>query len=151
MITRILLFAFAALTLLGAAAAQTWEPMRGVANPKQAHVDYMLKCQGCHRIDGRGDDISNPAMNGKLAAFLTVKGGREFLAQVPGVATVDLDDARLADVLNWTLYRFDRANMPVDFTPYSAEEIAQLRKSPLRTERSITRAALIAKMQSGKH
>ncbi|OYX93921.1 MAG: hypothetical protein B7Y74_08440, partial [Novosphingobium sp. 35-62-5] len=31
-------------------------------DPKQARIDYMLKCQGCHRPDGGGDDRSNPPM-----------------------------------------------------------------------------------------
>lgn len=82
--------------------------MPGVTNAGQAHLDYKLKCQGCHRPDGSGDMISNPPMNGKVAKFLHVAGGREFLGRVPGVATVDLDNDRLSNVLNWTLYRFDR-------------------------------------------
>ena len=125
------------------------EPMPGVSNPRQAHVDYMLKCQGCHRPDGSGDDVSNPPMNGKVAKFLHVPGGRAFLGRVPGVATVDLDDARLAAVLNWTLYRFDRGNLPADFKPYSPSEIARLRKAPLRTERAAMRAALVSRMPGG--
>ena len=125
------------------------EPMPGVSNPRQAHVDYMLKCQGCHRPDGNGDDVSNPPMNGKVAKFLHVPGGRAFLGRVPGVATVDLDDARLAAVLNWTLYRFDRGNLPADFKPYLPAEIGRLRKAPLRTERAAMRAALVARMPGG--
>jgi len=60
------------------------------------------------------------------------------------VASVDLNDARLAQLLNWTLQRFDRSNMPADFQPYSASEVAQLRRQPLRLERAATRASLIA-------
>jgi hypothetical protein len=150
MMIRALLFALAGLTFVGAAVARTWEPVPGVIDPQQAHIDYMLKCQGCHRPDGSGDEVSNPPMNGKVARFLSVPGGRQFLGQVPGVATVDLDDARLANLLNWTLYRFDSANIPADFQPYSAEEIADLRKSPLRIERLRIRGALVAKMRGGK-
>ena len=148
---RALLFALAGLTFVDAAVARTWEPLPGVIDPQQAHIDYMLKCQGCHRPDGSGDDVSNPPMNGKVARFLSVSGGRQFLGQVPGVATVDLDDARLANLLNWTLYRFDRDNIPADFKPYSAEEMAHLRKTPLRTERLSARDALVAKIAKSKH
>lgn len=115
----------------------------GVKNPAQARVDYMLKCQGCHRPDGSGDESSNPPLNHQVARFLGVPGGREFLGRVPGVATTDLPDDRLADLLNWTLYRFDAGHVPADFKPYTPEEIGRLRKVPLRLERLETRAALV--------
>lgn len=118
--------------------------MRGVSNPQQARIDYMLKCQGCHRPDGSGDDHSNPPMKHIVARFLSVPGGREFLGRVPGVSTVDLDDVRLANLLNWTLYTFDPAHMPTDFRPYTAKEIGQLRRHPLRLERAPMRAQLVA-------
>ncbi|MBK8629795.1 MAG: cytochrome C [Sphingomonadales bacterium] len=123
--------------------------MPGVIDPAQARLDYMLKCQGCHRPDGSGDAVSNPPMNGKVAKFLHVPGGRAFLGRVPGVATVDLDDTRLSNVVNWTLYRFDRANLPPGFKPYTPAEIGRLRQSPLRTERAGVRAALVAQMPGG--
>ena len=129
--------------------ATSADQLPGVSYPARARIDYMLKCQGCHRPDGNGDDVSNPPMNGKVAKFLHVPGGRAFLGRVPGVATVDLDDARLAAVLNWTLYRFDRGNLPADFKPYSPSEIARLRKAPLRTERAAMRAALVSRMPGG--
>jgi len=122
----------------------------GVTNPVQAHVDYMLKCQGCHRPDGSGNNFNTPPMTGEVARFLAVPGGRAFLARVPGVAQTDLDNIRLAQLLNWTLYRFDRTHVPADFKPYSAEEIGRLRKTPLRLDRVSMRARLIAAMQSMK-
>ncbi|MBN8847777.1 MULTISPECIES: cytochrome C [unclassified Sphingomonas] len=131
--------------------AQQPGAMPGVSNPAQAHVDYKLKCQGCHRIDGSGDDFSNPPMRGTLALFLTVPGGREFIGRVPGVATADLDDARLANLVNWTLYTFDPQHVPASFRPYTAAEIGALRQNPLRLERVETRARLVAGfMQAGK-
>jgi len=124
--------------------------MRGVTSPQQARVDYILKCQGCHRVDGGGDTTSNPPMKNVVARFLAVPGGREFLARVPGVATVDLDDVRLANLLNWTLYTFDPAHMPADFRPYTAHEIARLRRHPLRLERAPERARLVAGFEAEK-
>jgi len=121
--------------------------MPGVAKPERAHSDYILKCQGCHRPDGGGDAVSNPPLNGMVAKFLSVPGGREFLGRVPGVASVDLSDERLADVLNWTLSKFDSANLPTDFRPYSPSEIGQLRQVPLRTERAALRQSLVDQMQ----
>ena len=134
----------------GGAIAASNESYPGVSNPAQARVDYILKCQGCHRPDGSGDAKSNPPMNGIVARFLHVPGGRDYLGRVPGVATVNLDDARLADLLNWTLYRFDRANVPPDFKPYAPAEIGRLRKAPLRTDAAAERRALIRKLEQGQ-
>lgn len=116
----------------------------GGHDAEQAHVDYMLKCQGCHRPDGSGDEQSAPPLQGVVARFLTVPGGREFLGRVPGVATANLDDMRLANLLNWTLYRFDAGHVPTDFHPYTPAELAQLRQNPLRAERIATRGRLVA-------
>lgn len=143
---KLVLLALAGLVALSATlGAQASErAMPGVVNPRQAHQDYILKCQGCHRPDGGGDDRSNPPMRGIVARFLTVPGGRAFIGQVPGVATVDLDDRRLADLVNWTLYTFDAEHLPIDFRPYSATEIAALRRKPLRLDRVAARARLVA-------
>jgi hypothetical protein len=116
----------------------------GVRDAYQARTDYQLKCQGCHRPDGSGDARSNPPMRGIVARFLGVPGGREFIGRVPGVATVDLPDDRLANLVNWTIYRFDRGHVPQDFQPYTAEEIGRLRRNPLRLERAAMRASLVA-------
>lgn len=143
---RLALALAAVLVVLAAGAGvEAGEPvMRGVSNPQQARIDYILKCQGCHRPDGGGDERSNPPMKNVVARFLQVPGGREFLGRVPGVSTVDLDDVRLANLLNWTLYTYDPAHMPADFRPFTAQEIGSLRRHPLRLERAPLRARLVA-------
>lgn len=128
----------------GAAVRADEAAIPGVSDAYQARTDYQLKCQGCHRPDGGGDDHSNPPMRGIVARFLTVPGGREFIGRVPGVATVDLPDDRLANLVNWTIFRFDPAHVPQNFRPYTAEEIGRLRQNPLRLERAATRARLVA-------
>ena len=85
-----------------------------------------------------------PIRRAIVAQFLGVPGGREFIGRVPGVATVDLPDHRLANLVNWTIYRFDPAHVPADFKPYTPEEIGRLRQNPLRLERAATRARLVA-------
>ena len=82
-------------------------------------------------------------MNGAVAKFLQVEGGREFLIQVPGVATADLDSERLAALVNWTLYRFDPLHLPEGFQPYAASEVESLRQNPLRLERAAKREQLM--------
>ena len=124
--------------------------MAEVTYSKEISRLYQAKCQGCHRPDGTGDLTSTPPLAGEVAKFLAVPEGREFLGRVPGVASVNLSDERLAEVLNDTLYRFDAAHVPADFKPYTAAEIAVLRKAPLRLDRAEKRAALVARLEA-KH
>lgn len=130
--------------LLGAEGRGSVLTTPGVTHPGQARVDYMLKCQGCHNPDGSGNLANTPPLAGEVARFLAVPGGREFLVRVPGVASVDLDDKRLAALLNWTIYRFDPGHVPTHFKPYSPAELGALRQSPLRLERAEVRAGLVA-------
>jgi hypothetical protein len=111
----------ALLVALAAAPAAAYSPA----------VDYALECQGCHRADGRGTPGSVPALAGEVGKFLHVPGGREYLAQVPGVAQAPLDDAATAAVLNWMLHEFGGADVPADFRPYTAAEVGRLRRTPL--------------------
>lgn len=139
----------ASLGAASAAATAAGSAMPGVSNPARARIDYILKCQGCHQPDGGGNMANTPPLKGEVARFLHVEGGREFLARVPGVATVDLDDQRLAEVLNWTLYRFDAGHVPADFRPYTAAEMARLRRAPLRLERADVREKLVSGIRRG--
>lgn len=88
-----------------------------------------------------------PVLKNQLGAFLQVPGGRAYLVQVPGAATSALDDARLADVLNWMLLRFAGISLPVPFNPYKAEEVARLRREPLN-EVAPVREQLLARLNS---
>jgi cytochrome c553 len=131
--------------VMGVAAAQApaADVPPWVMNPQRAWQNWTLNCQGCHRPDGTGSEGTAPSLAGTVAKFLTVPGGREYLGRVPGVATSPLADADLADVMNWMFWRFDKAHLPADFTPFTAAEIGRLRARPLRLEASQMRAALL--------
>lgn len=118
----------------------------GVVSPAQARQNYILKCQGCHGANAADNARSTPPMAGTVSRFLTVEGGREFLVRVPGVATAALNDAELAELLNWTLYRFDPDHLPKGFRPYETAEVSRLRKIPLRTDAAALRAKLIGQI-----
>lgn len=109
-------------------------------------ADYMLSCQGCHLPDGSGFPAHGvPAFPGFVGRFLHVDGGREFLIRVPGVAQSGLPDDRLATLMNWLLKTYSAAELPPDFHPYTASEIAQWRRLPLVDVRA-TRAQLVQRM-----
>lgn len=148
-----LLAATALILAAGAAVAPpvsgSLEPMPGVPNPARARQNWILACQGCHRADATGTPQTTPAMAGFVARFLHAPGGREYLGRVPGVATAALSDEALAEVLNWSLLRFDPAHIPGDFTPYTSAEMGRLRLKPLRTEAAAVRAGLVARFETG--
>jgi hypothetical protein len=106
-------------------------------------TDYQLHCQGCHGPDGSGASGGAPSFRGQVGQFLELGGGREYLLRVPGVTQSELDDARTAAVLNWLLQEFDRANLPRNFVPFSASEVAGHRRAPL-TNVSATRVRLLS-------
>lgn len=121
----------------------------GVTSPERAWQHYVLNCQGCHRPDGTGSEKTSPPLAGLVGTFTRVDGGREYLVQVPGVATSPISDADLAELLNWMLWRFDGDHVPTDFQPYAAAEVGLLRKTPLRTEAPALRELLLRKAQTG--
>jgi hypothetical protein len=124
-----------------ASAADTGPP--GVLDARRAWQQWTLNCQGCHRADGSGSAGTAPGLAGTVARFLSVPGGREYLGRVPGVATSPLSNADLSEVMNWMLWRFDKAHVPANFQPFTAVEIGELRRRPLRMEASQLRAGLL--------
>jgi mono/diheme cytochrome c family protein len=123
------------------------DTLPGVENPARAQVNYMLNCQGCHGADGVGTaDGAVPVMKDFVGNFLSVSGGRAFLVRVPGSANAALSDQQLAEVLNWMLPNISPRQIPADFTPYSAAEVAALRRQPLADVEG-ERARLVARME----
>ena len=118
----------------------------GLGSAETPHVNYMIHCQGCHLEDGAGTEGKVPAIKDFVGNFLRVPGGREYLIQVPGSASSGVDDAGLADILNWILVNLSPNEVPADFEPYTAEEVARLRV-PL-THAGETRARLIDKLNA---
>ena len=100
------------------------------ASAATPHVNYMLHCQGCHLADGPATPgIIPPLVN--AAVFLAAEGGREYLVRVPGVALSTIPDDELAALVNWMLERFSPGQIPDDFEPYTADEVAKYRRRPL--------------------
>lgn len=103
----------------------------GASSTGDPALDYVLHCQGCHQAEGLGLPGAVPQLKDSVAGVATLAGGREYLSRVPGVAQSQLSDEAVAALLNWMLAYFDGANLPKDFPPFTAEEVAPLRKNPL--------------------
>ncbi len=138
----------AAAFMLACSAVHAQAPLpdaAGVQNAQRAWQNWTLNCQGCHRPDGTGSAGTTPSVAGTVGKFLSVPQGREYLTRVPGVATAPLSDVELSEVLNWMLWRFDAQDLPADFVPFTAVEVGNFRKKPLRLEASQMRSELLAK------
>lgn len=108
------------------------------------HVNYMLHCQGCHLPGGIGHPGIVPTLSENVGKFLHIPGGREYLVQVPGSAQSSLDDAQLAEVLNWLIEEFDKKHAPINFRAYTAEEVEKYRAVRIRNVTQI-RTELLSK------
>jgi len=121
----VLVAALTAATLVDKAVA---EPSLQTASTTPAELDYLQFCSGCHQSDGSGS-VGNhiPALPGSVGHFTRTAEGRAFLIQVGGVAQSPISDAAVAALLNWMLPAFDRANLPAEYVPYTAGEVASAR------------------------
>ena len=107
-------------------------------------TDYILNCRGCHGPDGSGLVGAAPSFRGQVGKFLWVPGGREYLIRVPGTAQSELSDARVAALLNWIVREFSPDEVPADFSPYTADEVARHRRPPLSEVDTVRRELLQA-------
>src|SRR5579862_6815251 len=129
----------AALFTAGASQAQTYDAAR-------ARQDWVLNCMGCHTANGSGIPGKVPALRNSLGHFVSLPEGRQFVMRVPGAANSALNDAELANVLNWLLATMNEQSRPASFKPYTAEEIAAHRR-PALTDVARTRMKLVKQLQ----
>jgi mono/diheme cytochrome c family protein len=129
----------AALFIADASQAQAYDAAR-------ARQDWVLNCMGCHTADGSGIPGKVPALRNSLGHFVSLPEGRQFVMRVPGAANSALNDAELANVLNWLLATMNEQSRPASFKPYTAGEIAVHRR-PALTDVARTRMKLVKELQ----
>jgi mono/diheme cytochrome c family protein len=112
--------------------------------PRTAQL-YATNCQGCHGEFG-SSAAEIPTLAGRVGYFTRIPEGRRYLVQVPNVALNVNSDADIAAVLNWLLVTYSRAQLPADFQPYTASEVAELRQARIDVAASRRRVvdALVA-------
>jgi mono/diheme cytochrome c family protein len=119
-----------------------------VAPMPRAAQTYATNCQGCHGdLGSSAREI--PTLAGRVGYFTRLPEGRRYLVQVPNVALNPGSDEDIAAVLNWVLMTYSRAQLRADFRPYTAAEVAELRKTRIDViaERRRIIAALVAARQ----
>ena len=98
---------------------------------RSARGQFVLHCAGCHGVDGAGSPANYVPDLRRLGQFLHVPGGREFIISVPGVMGSGLDDEQVARVTNWLLANLAAGSAPPGQAPYTRDEVARARASPL--------------------
>ena len=109
---------------------------------------YAENCEGCH--GWAGVSVTEiPTLKGRIGYFARIPEGRRYLMQVPNVALNPSSDDDIAIMMNWLLATFSREQLPANFKPYSADEVAQLRKARIdvAADRRRVVAALVAANQ----
>lgn len=115
----------AALLLPPAAAAGGPAP-----DAARARLHYVQHCIGCHHLDGTGaPDKGIPSMQGLLGRFAATAEGRAYIVQVPGVMNSPLNDTDIAALMNWLVPAMSGSGQARFGPPYTADEIARLRKT----------------------
>jgi mono/diheme cytochrome c family protein len=109
---------------------------------------YAENCEGCH--GWAGISVTEiPRLKGRVGYFARIPEGRRYLMQVPNVALNPSSDEDIAAMMNWLLATYSRDELPADFAPYTAAEVAQLRKARIdvAADRRRVIAALVAANQ----
>ncbi|HEY9344100.1 MAG TPA: hypothetical protein VIQ53_02260 [Inquilinus sp.] len=99
---------------------------------QSAHIDYMLKCSGCHGADGSGSpDRGIPDFRGYVDGFGRTEAGRTYVMHVPGVVNSSLPNGRIAAVINYVIATFGAPETRAGIPPFTAGEVDRLRAIPV--------------------
>ena len=112
------------------------------ADDRRARQNYLVHCGGCHGENGNGFEGRVPTLNDTFAAFAKQPQGRAYLLRVPGVTQSLLRPELLAEVMNWALHEFSSLVDASRVRPFTAEELAAARESPL-LDVAVTRKELV--------
>lgn len=102
------------------------------AAERSAHTNYVLRCTGCHGMEGAGSEQAGiPDFRGYVGSFARSEEGRRYLMHVPGVTNAALSDAEVAAVMNYVMDSFAGASRDPAAAPFTQSEVARLRAEPV--------------------
>lgn len=92
------------------------------------HTNYVLRCAGCHGMNGSGAPAAGIAdFNGMVGAFTGIDEGRTYLMHVPGVVGSGLSDSEIAAVMNYVMETWAGSSLPDPYVPFTASEVGERR------------------------
>lgn len=116
-------------------------------NDARTHFNWQMNCQGCHHPNGEGNIARDIPPLKALEKFQRLPEGRAFLIQVPGMSRSKLSDEELTEIANWMMKEFATPQTREEWDPYSVEEVAELRRSPVTTGVRDYREKLMARLE----
>lgn len=119
-------------TSIIAAAAILTAALPAAAAELSARTNYILRCTGCHGMDGTGSPVGGiPDFVNLVGAFAGEDDGRTYVLHVPGVAGAGLSDAETAAVLNYVMGTFGGTSLPANYTPFTTAEVVERQARPV--------------------
>lgn len=111
---------------------------------------YVLKCSGCHRIDGTGaPEAGIPPFPGFIAPLARNPDGRVYIAHVPGIVGSRLSNEQLVEVLNYVIDEWSGEEDTSSTPRFTAEEFARLRAVPVTNVVEFRRDVVTQMIESG--
>ena len=134
--------------LLSAVAADAEPALPLLTTPESDYVEY---CSGCHGMQGNSAPAEIPVLRDRVGYFMCSKEGRDYLIRLPNVAYSAIDDNQeLADMMNFVVFGLGGRSAPKGAKPFTAAEVARLRRDALATQSLIAaRARVIGGLASG--
>lgn len=123
----------AAVALLSGIASAEAEPALPLLTTPQS--DYVEHCSGCHGMQGNSAPAPIPVLRDRVGYFMCTPEGRDYLIRLPNVAYSAIDDNQeLADMMNFVVFGLGGASAPRTAKPFTAAEVARLRRDALATQ-----------------
>ena len=117
-----------------------------------SRANYLLKCGGCHGLEGVSNSARVPDLKDRVGRFLAASQGRDYLVRLPNVAFSQTTDQELSDILNYVVFNLGGYSAPRGARPYTASEISPLRKRPLNEVSLIqVRRSIVRKLNPMGH
>ena len=138
----------AAIALLSGIASAEAEPALPLLTTPQS--DYVEHCSGCHGMQGNSAPAPIPVLRDRVGYFMCTKEGRDYLIRLPNVAYSAIDDNQeLADMMNFVVFGLGGSSAPRTAKPFTAAEVARLRRDALATQSLIAaRARIVAALSA---
>lgn len=131
-----------------ALAGQTLSELKGLPELTVPQSDYVEHCSGCHGMQGNSAPAEIPVLRDRVGYFMCTQEGREYLIRLPNVAYSAIsDNQELAEMMNFVVFGLGGNSAPKGAKPFTAAEVARLRKEALATQSLIAaRAEVVGKM-----